>query len=70
MKIEFLTESPEWSVEYNAKNLTARFDGRIWYEIWRVFPGLKCVATAAQYTFFTNEDGTQHYFTVQRGDYE
>ena len=56
-------------VEYNPKDFTARFNGCIWHEIWRVFPGLQCVAVAGEYTFYTNAEGS-HYFTIERGEDE
>jgi hypothetical protein len=56
----------EWTIDYNAHDFTAVFQDLIWHEIWRPFPGLRCVATAAEFTFYTNEDGTAHYFTIER----
>ncbi len=58
---------PEWSVEYNARDFTAKFCEHIWHEIWRPFPGLKCVATAAEFTFYVNTKTGARYFTIERG---
>lgn len=55
-------------VEYNPKDFTARFNNWIWHEIWRVFPGLLCVAVAGEYTFYVNEKTGAHYFTIDRGE--
>ena len=54
-------------VTYNAKDFTAIYNDQIWHEIWRVFPGLKCIATVREFTFFVNDSGS-HYFTIERGE--
>lgn len=59
--------SGDYDVEYNARDFTARFCEQIWHEIWRPFPGLKCVATAGEFTFYVNDSGA-HYFTIERGE--
>ena len=54
-------------VTYNAKDFTAIYDDKVWHEIWRVFPGLTCVATVREFTFYTSASGS-HYFTIERGE--
>jgi hypothetical protein len=55
----------EWTIDYNAHDFTAVFQDLIWHEIWRPFPGLRCVATAAEFTFYVSDSGG-HYFTIER----
>ena len=60
----------DWTIDYNHNTFTAVFQDCVWHEIWRPFPGLRCVATAAEFTFYVNDNTGARYFTIEREEEE